>query len=105
MTCITPYHYNLELYEGRMGAGSHYTVHQGKWYRATLTLGLFEQIVDNDTIARRLEDVGFTQVSVTGSGRTRSAIGFWPHADATAEIPTQVSAILPSDTKPAVVAV
>jgi hypothetical protein len=67
-----------------------FTVHQGKRYRATISLGLLERLASNDAIAERLEAAGFTEISVMGSGRTRIAQALWPGADATAEMPNQI---------------
>ena len=67
-----------------------FTVHQGKRCRATVSLGLLERFASNDTIADRLEAAGFTEISITGSGRMRVAEALWPGADATAEMPKQI---------------
>ena len=72
---------------------SAYTVHQGRRYRAILTLGCAEQFASNDMTAQRLRDAGFTEVSVTGHGHSREATALWPHNDTTAQIPSQVSSI------------
>jgi hypothetical protein len=70
-----------------------FTVHQGKRYRATISLGLFERFASNDMIAGRLRNAGFTEVRVTGSGATRFAEALWPNADATAEMPEQIASV------------
>lgn len=62
----------------------------GKRYRAEIRLGLFEQVASNATIAEKLQAVGLTNVSVTGSGRERWAFGFWPGGDITIELPEQI---------------
>jgi hypothetical protein len=67
-----------------------FTVHQGKRYRATLSLGLLERFGSNDTIADRLEAAGFTEITITGSGRTRIVEALWPGPDSTAEMPKQI---------------
>lgn len=71
-----------------------FTVHQGKRYRATIALGLLERWASNDTIADRLEAAGFTEMSISGSGRTRIAEALWPGPDATAELPQQITQVL-----------
>jgi hypothetical protein len=40
-----------------------------------------------------LRKVGFTEVRVEGSGRTRYATALWPNADATADIPPEVEKV------------
>jgi hypothetical protein len=55
-----------------------FTVHQGKRYRATLSLGSVERMVDNDAIAQKFLALGFTSVRVSGSGATRRVEGVWP---------------------------
>ena len=52
-----------------------------------------EQLAGNETIAERLRSAGFTDVHVTGEGRTRIAQALWPKDDATAAMPAQVSAV------------
>ena len=70
-----------------------FTVEKGKRYRAKLTLGLLQSVAPNSLIADKFRDVGFTDVTVSGSGSTRVAEGLWPHDDAAAEIPDEVSDI------------
>ncbi len=65
-----------------------FTVHQGRRYRATITLGLFQSLASNETVAGKVREVGFTEVEVSGSGRNRLGKGLWPHADASAEVPS-----------------
>ena len=67
-----------------------YTVRQGRRYEATVRLGLFQSVASNDMVADKFREVGFTDVVVTGSGRTRRAEGSWPHKDAAADIPDEV---------------
>jgi len=73
---------------------SRYTVHQNKHYRATIKLGMFQSIAGNEAVADKFREAGFVEVKVTGSGRTRTATGLWPHKDATAEIPNEVTEII-----------
>ena len=70
-----------------------FTVHQGKRYRATISLGLLQRWASNDTIADRLEAAGFTEMSISGSGRTRIAEALWPGPDATADLPQQITQV------------
>ena len=70
-----------------------FTVRQGHKYRAKISLGLLEGLAGNDVIADRLRDAGFVDVAVEGSGSTRRAVGLWPHDDASAELPSQITAV------------
>jgi hypothetical protein len=67
-----------------------FTVQKGKRYQARINLGLLQSVASNDMVADKFREVGFTNVVVTGSGRTRDATGLWPHDDASAEIPVEV---------------
>ena len=69
-----------------------FTVHQGKRYKARIALGFFEQVASNGMIAEKFGEVGFADVSVTGSGGEREAIGRWTGADTSAQLPPQVVA-------------
>jgi hypothetical protein len=70
-----------------------FTVHKGRRYRATITLGLFQSFASNETVAGKVREVGFTEVEVSGSGRNRLGKGLWPHADASAEIPPEITKV------------
>jgi len=71
-----------------------FTVRQGKRYRATIALAGIERWASNEMIAERLRKAGFTEVTVTGLGSSRTAEGLWPGPDATAELPPQVSEVM-----------
>ena len=82
--------------------GVKFTVHQGKRYKAVISLGFFEQMASNDMIAEKLQEVGFADVVVSGSGGTREAIARWTGADTSAEMPPQLaSAVEMPDPAPA----
>ena len=70
-----------------------FTVQNGKRYQATISLGFVQRLASNEMVADKFREVGFTDVTVTGSGRTRLAKGSWPHDDAAAEIPDEVGHI------------
>ena len=70
-----------------------FTVETGKLYRATIRLGLFEQVASNDDVAAKLRDAGFVGVTVTGSGRTRFADGEWGGATTTAELDDHITKV------------
>jgi Subtilase family len=76
-----------------------FTVHHGRRYRATVTLSGFEQFAGNDLIAGKLTQVGFADVTVSGSGGTRIAQGLWTGPDTTAQLDPHLSNIveLPAD--------
>ena len=67
-----------------------FTVHQGKRYRARISLGWIERFASNETIADRLRAAGFTDIAISGSGSTRMAEALWPQPNATAEMPKQI---------------
>ena len=70
-----------------------FTVHQGKRYRATLSLSSVERLVDNAAIAQKFRALGFTSVRVSGSGATRKVEGVWPGKDMSANMPRQIVAV------------
>jgi hypothetical protein len=70
-----------------------FTVHQGKRYRATLSLSSVERLADNAAIAQRFRALGFTGVRVSGSGATRKVEGVWPGKDMSANMPRQIVAV------------
>ncbi len=70
-----------------------YTVHEGQRYRATIRLGFFQSLASNQEVAEKFSEAGFTEVNVTGSGRNRIGTGLWPHPDATAEVPEEITSI------------
>jgi hypothetical protein len=70
-----------------------FMVHQGKRYRATLSLNSVERLVDNATIARRFRGLGFTGVHVSGSGARRRVEGVWPGKATSAPLPPQIIAV------------
>jgi hypothetical protein len=70
-----------------------FTVHQGKRYRATLSLSSVERLVDNGAIAQKFRALGFTSVRVSGSGATRKVEGVWPGKDMSTNMPRQIVAV------------
>ena len=70
-----------------------FTLKKGGRYRATLALGLLERFVNNETVAEELRTAGFADVTVEGSGATRTAEVSWPGEDRTDTIPSQVKEI------------
>src|SRR5512144_2649538 len=78
-------------------AMAEYTVRKGKWYIARIALSGFSRFAPNSTVAAGLEDAGFTNVEVEGSGGIRLALGYWPSDDATAEQPVEIVDIVERD--------
>ena len=70
-----------------------FTVHQGKRYRATLSLGSVERMADNAQIAQKFRALGFVSVRVSGSGATRKVEGVWPGKETSANLPRQIVAV------------
>ncbi len=70
-----------------------YTLRKGKRYRATISLGLFQGVASNEMVANKFREAGFTEVEVAGSGRMRLGTGLWPHDDASAEVPDEVTSV------------
>jgi len=70
-----------------------YTVRKGKRYKASIRLGLFQSVASNEQVADKFREAGFTEVSVSGSGRERLGTGLWPHPDASAEVPDEITSV------------
>jgi hypothetical protein len=70
-----------------------YTVQNGKRYRAKIRLGLLQSVASNEQVADKFREAGFTNVSISGSGRERMGTGLWPHSDATAEVPDEITSV------------
>ena len=66
------------------------TVRQGLRYRATLSLGFFEQLASNELLAGKFAELGFEDVKVIGEGAIRTAEALWPLPDADGEVPSQI---------------
>ena len=66
---------------------------QGSSYRADLSLGMLEGLASNEMIADKFRLLGFVDVDVTGSGRSREATGTWPLASRSVDMPSQVSSV------------
>lgn len=64
---------------------------KNKVYSAELKLNFMERIASNETVRQKFLDVGFKNVTVSGSGATRLVTGVWPLEDLdNAPIPKQV---------------
>jgi hypothetical protein len=67
-----------------------FTVETGKTYQADIHLGGFESFAGNDLVASKFAELGFVNITVTGSGGERVAVGKWTGNSATVELPEQV---------------
>ena len=72
---------------------ANFTVQKGKRYQARIRLGLFTSVASNEEVADKFREAGFTEVSVSGSGRERQGEGLWPHPDASAEVPDEITSV------------
>jgi len=70
-----------------------FMVEKGKRYKATITLALLQSVASNEMVADKLRETGFADVSVTGSGRTRTATGLWARETVSGTIPNEISDI------------
>jgi hypothetical protein len=70
-----------------------FRVHQGKRYRATLSLNSVERLAGNSLIASKFRALGFTKVRVSGVGAIRRVEGVWTRKDASAALPPQIIAV------------
>jgi hypothetical protein len=78
---------------GSVGFAQEFTVHQGKRYRATLSLNSVERLADNALIASKFRAIGFTKVRVSGAGAVRHVEGVWPRKAASTNLPPQIIAV------------
>ena len=70
-----------------------YPVKQGHRYRASISLGLLEQLLDNQIIAAEIRKYGFSEVHVSGGGAARTAEGLWQGHDGLMTVPSAVTAL------------
>ena len=80
--------------------GKQYKVSEGETFRIERIPGEIGEPVSFDRVLMfsdgKTVEVGqpiLTDVAVTGAGGIRHATGLWPHEDASAEIPSEVSDI------------
>ena len=70
-----------------------YTVRRASVYRATISLGWFQSVASNETVADKFREAGFAEVTVWGTGRQRTGTALWPKEDANAQIPDEITDI------------
>lgn len=69
---------------------SQFTVETGKVYQATISLSGFEVFASNDLVASKFSELGFVNVTVTGDGPSRHAVGKWTGKQTTVDLPGEV---------------
>ena len=67
-----------------------FTLEQGKRYRAQIKLTFFESWASNNRVAVEVEKAGFSDVDVTGSGKTRIGMATWPNETRTVPLPDRI---------------
>lgn len=60
----------------------------------SISLGFVEQVASNELIKGKLLQAGFTEVSVSGTGRSREASALWSGESGTGELPSQVASVV-----------
>lgn len=64
---------------------------QNKYYTGTIKLSISEMmVVSNDRLKSGLQDFGFADVSIEGTGKVRKVTGMWSKPSQEAEVPSQV---------------
>lgn len=71
-----------------------FSLRKGARYKASIVLGVFERMVTNAALKTELEKVGFSEITITGTGSIRYVIASWKRADQDREIPRQVHEII-----------
>ncbi len=67
---------------------------KGGVYRARVVLGWTESFAGNETVASKFRAVGFSDVSVRGSGLQRIVEGTWLNDDVKGAMPSQVDEVM-----------
>jgi len=67
---------------------------KGGVYRARVVLGWAESFAGNELVASKFRAVGFSDVSVRGSGSQRIAEGTWLNDDVRGAMPSQVDEVM-----------
>ena len=71
-----------------------FSVRRGHRYKANLSLNMFESLASNAAIAKKFQEVGFSEVKVKGSGKSRQVEAIWPREDASANMPRQILTVV-----------
>jgi predicted chitinase len=67
---------------------------KGKRYKGKITLTGFESWASNSMVADKFRELGFTDVSISGSGGTRTGEGKWDKPDQSIPMPSQISDVV-----------
>jgi putative chitinase len=67
---------------------------KGKRYKGKITLTGFETWASNSMVADKFRELGFTDVSISGSGSTRMGEGKWGKPDQSIPMPSQLSDVV-----------
>lgn len=59
-------------------------------YQAGIKLGFLKSMASNDQVAQYFTDLGFFDVAVTGSGRSRTVTGTWRGPMQTIDRPDEI---------------
>jgi hypothetical protein len=68
---------------------------QGQRYRGTVELAWYQTFASNERVAEEFVKLGFTDVTVTGSGSVREGEGTWSKPDQTIDRPEQIKTFEP----------
>jgi len=71
----------------------HIELEKNTKYHATIELSTIEALASNSVISDKLKAAGFTFVTVSGSGKSRTATGLWPKDTQRAALPSQVKSV------------
>lgn len=72
-----------------------YTITKFKKYEAKITLkGFIKALAPNHMIAEKLQQAGFTNVFVDGTGELRRATGVWKGETQTVDLPEEVTEVI-----------
>jgi hypothetical protein len=77
---------DTEHEEERMPSTVLFTLRNQTRYRVEISLGSYQCLISNATVAKQMQGFGFHDVSVSGFGRNRTAEATWLQDDATIKI-------------------
>jgi len=70
-----------------------FTIKQNTRYKAELRLTGFEAWASNEMVVSKLEEYGFIDIVIRGSGEKRLAEATWPRKTQTGEVPPQIVSV------------